>query len=394
MGKKYEIGDVLDLRIEKIVPRGFGLAFAEELTLFVPLAAVGDTVRARIAEIKGGTAFAEIEAVLEPSRDRVTAPCEYFGSCGGCDFQQMSYAAQLEAKAGMIRDCLLRIAKLDIEIDIELIASPNKLGYRSRAQWHIDTQKHEIGYYKRNSRDLVNIERCIVLAPELQNKLENLRSEMRWEEFRAPKGRIDAAAGSGGTVSVYSPEIIEATNEITFSNGSEIYKYSARSFFQENHALIPALLETALNGASGERALDLYCGVGLFTLPMARKFSKVIGVEDNASAIDFAKANSETAGLGNINFRTESVRKFLASGEARRADFILLDPPRAGTEKDTIQNIIKLEAANISYVACEPSVLARDLRRFAENGYKIDSITAIDLFPQTHHVETVVRLSK
>ncbi|MGQ0541665.1 MAG: hypothetical protein ACT4O9_07435 [Blastocatellia bacterium] len=119
----------------------------------------------------------------------------------------------------------------------------------------------------------------------------------------------------------------------------------------------------------------------------------MIGVEDSEEAIHFAKKNAANAGLQNVEFRTLLVRKFLASGSLKSPDFVLLDPPRAGTEKETIQNLIKLRPKKISYVACEPSVLARDLRRFLDAGFRIDSVTAIDLFPQTHHIETVVKLS-
>ena len=156
---------------------------------------------------------------------------------------------------------------------------------------------------------------------------------------------------------------------------------------------MPQLLDAALNGASGERALDLYCGVGLFTLPMAKAFGQVIGVEGNERAVEFAKRNVANAGLSNASFAAEGVGDFLAGYELADTDFVLLDPPRAGTEKNVINRIIRLRPKNVSYVACDPSILARDLRRLVDGGYAIDSITAIDLFPQTHHVETVARLS-
>ncbi len=186
---------------------------------------------------------------------------------------------------------------------------------------------------------------------------------------------------------------MEPTKDISFTAGDFKYSYSAQSFFQGNQSLIEQLLETALSGASGERALDLYCGVGLFTLPLAKKFSQVIGVEGNERAIEFATRNAENARLENVSFAAESVGEFLAGHQLDGTDFVLLDPPRTGTEKDVINKIIKLRPQNISYVACDPSMLARDLRQLIDGGYMIVSITALDLFPQTHHVETVVRLS-
>ncbi|MFL6468839.1 MAG: class I SAM-dependent RNA methyltransferase [Pyrinomonadaceae bacterium] len=392
MSTKYSIGDRLKVRIERIVPRGLGIAFVDGLTVFVSLAAAGDLVEARLTEIKGKTAFAEVESVIEPSADRVEPPCLYFGSCGGCDFQQMNYSAQLSAKVAMIRDCLHRIAKIEWADEIPIIPSPLEFGYRLRAQWHIETASKKIGYYRRDSRDLVDIQKCIVLAPELNQELEALRRELPWETFFADKFQIDAAVGSDGVVSINSSELAESAGEIAVKTAGESYVFSAKSFFQGNRAMVDRLVETAIGDAAGRRALDLYCGVGLFTLPLARRFEHVIGVEESYDSIEFAKRNATNANIGNAEFRTESVRRFLSNVVESNLDFVLLDPPRAGTEKDTIMNLIRLKPKHVSYVACEPSVLARDLRRFAENGYSIDSITALDLFPQTHHVETVVHL--
>lgn len=385
------VGDTVEVRVERIVPRGLGIAFARGMTIFVPLSAPGDVVCARIVEIKGATAFAEIEAVIEPSPDRVVPPCEYFGTCGGCDFQQMKYAAQLEAKVAIIRDCLHRIAKVQYERGIPIIASPSEFGYRLRAQWHVDTATRSVGYYKRNSRELVDIRRCPKLVPELNDALGELRNEFPWksDDHRV---QLDAACGDGGNISLNGPGLGEP-REIAVEAFGERFAFSARSFFQGNRFLIDKLVETAIGNAQGESALDLYCGVGLFTLPLARRFRTVTGVEENAEAVRSARKNAANASIRNAEFRVESVRSFLANHTGASMDFVLLDPPRFGTEKDTIMNLIRLRPKSVSYVACEPSVLARDLRRFDDNGYRIDSITAVDLFPQTHHVETVVHLS-
>ncbi|HSK28630.1 MAG TPA: methyltransferase [Candidatus Limnocylindria bacterium] len=180
--------------------------------------------------------------------------------------------------------------------------------------------------------------------------------------------------------------------EIAIEAFGERFLFTARSFFQGNRVLIDKLVETAIGDARGGLALDLYCGVGLFTLPLARRFEKLVGVEENSEAVDFAINNAANAGLANAEFRAAQVRSFLANTIESNLDLALLDPPRFGTEKETIMNLIRLSPKRVSYVACEPSVLARDLRRFDDSGYAIESITAIDLFPQTHHIETVVHL--
>ncbi len=394
LSKKIKIGELLDVKIEKIVPNGFGLAFAENLTVFVPLSAVGDRLRVRISQIKGKTAFADIVSIDAASNERVEPRCPYFGRCGGCDFQQMNYAAQLTAKVGIIRDCLSRIGKINYEPEIKIIGSPHDYEYRSRAQWHVDTRRRKIGYFQRKSHAVIDVEICPILKPELQGILTELRETIEWESFWSETIEIEAATADGD-VSVYSTEIMEPTEEITFTAHGETFRHDATSFFQGNPFLIEPLIEAATGGASGAAALDLYCGVGLFTLPLARKFGKVIGVEGYDKAIDFAEKNVADARLENVEFKRENVGEWLKenSENLKNLDFLLLDPPRSGTEKETIASIIELRPRAIAYVSCEPSTLARDLKMLIESDYHIESIVALDLFPQTHHVETVVRLS-
>ncbi len=387
------MGKNLDVTIEKIVPNGYGLAFVEGLTIFVSLAAHGDKLRVKINQIKGKTAFAEIVEIFQPSTDRQTPPCVYFGRCGGCDFQQMNYEAQLAAKVEIIRDCLTRIGKIAYDKEIPIIASPRPLNYRARAQWHLDTYRKKIGYYRRTSHDVIDVVNCPILTPELNAALLKIRETIVWEDFSGKNAEIEAASADG-KVSVYSTEILEPTEEISFAVGGEKFFYSSKSFFQGNLFLIEDLLRLALENAEGKTALDLYCGVGLFTLPLARKFENIMGVEANREAIDFAEKSAENARLENVKFYAESVDDFLIENKLEKIDFVLLDPPRAGAEKRTIENIIKIKPKEISYISCEPSVLARDLRTFVDAGFEITSITALDLFPQTHHVETVVRLKR
>lgn len=391
MNQKYNPGDVLDVKIEKMVPRGSGLAFAEDLTLFVPLAVPGDHVRVRINRIKRRTSFAEIVTILEPGPDRIDPACVHFGICGGCDFQQLNYRAQLSAKADIIRDCLHRIGKIDID-EVAVIGSPQEFGYRSRAKWHLDRMERAIGYFKRDSHDVVNVEKCPILTPEAQSVLDDLATNIDWAMLWDDTAEVEAVCGDGGRSSIFSGSIPEMTDEVTVTVAGEEFSFSARSFFQANRLLAGQLVETALGGASGSTALDLYCGVGLFAIPLARKFERVIGVEDNSIAVGFAKKNAARSGLKNIEFRRSGVRDFLRSSELASTDLILIDPPRAGAEKGVIETIAGLRPKQISYVSCEPSILARDLRILLDAGYRIDTIVGLDLFPQTHHVETVVRL--
>jgi 23S rRNA (uracil1939-C5)-methyltransferase len=388
---KYTKGDLIEVKIEKIVPRGLGLGFAEGLTVFVPLAAPQDVVKVRIRELKKRTAFADIVEIVEAGPNRIAASCPYYGKCGGCDFQHLDYQEQLAAKVGIISDCLTRLGKIDLDREIAVIPSPDQFGYRSRARWHVDAPMQKIGYYRRDSNEIVDIASCPILTPTVNEGLDALRRDEEWGTYWNDTAEIELAEGDGGETSVVCTERPDAPAEITSEIAGEKFTYTAETFFQANRPLAQKLVEIAIGDSKGGTALDLYCGVGLFALPLARRFETVVGVEENRLATDFAIKNAERAGLHNVEFVSRSVGAYLASLKAS-PDLILLDPPRSGTEKQTIEAIIKLRPKQISYVSCEPSILARDLRIMLDGGYQIESITAIDLFPQTHHVETVVRL--
>ena len=382
----------MEIRIERILPGGVGLAHAEGKTVLVSLAAPGDHLRVQVEREQGNVLFASVVEVLTPSPVRVEPPCPYFGRCGGCDFQQLTYEAQLAAKASIISDCLQRIARLDGVPQITVHPSPNNWRYRVRATWQIDQEKREIGYYERGSRRVCDVADCAVLMPELQEALERVRAT-DWEEFPTDLKHLDVVAGENG-VSLSPPFGGFETNELSMRVGNEFYQYNAESFFQINPALLPELIEFALSDAVGETALDLYCGVGLFTLPLARRFEKVVGVEANAVATRFAHRNLDQAGLTNARVVTATVAGWIRSYSNGEVDFVLLDPPRAGAESVVIKGIVELQPKRISYVSCDPATLARDLKKLIAGGYAIVAIAGFDLFPQTHHVETVVLLRR
>ena len=378
----------LNVTIERLLPGGVGLAHADGLTLFVSLAAPGDEVRVKIDRVQAKVAFASIHEIIKPSPVRVDPPCPYFGRCGGCDFQQLTYKSQLQAKVDIIQDCFQRIAKVPEPVDIRIHSSP-EWQYRARALWQTDVDRKWLGYYVRGSREVCDVEYCAVLVPELQQTLESLRTTI---ETATSVRDIAAVAGDGG-VSVDPPMASFEPREITRTIGGERYHFSAKSFFQINHQLLPALIHEAIGSAQGKVAIDLYCGVGLFTLPLARRFREVVGVEANVRATRFARANLELAQLNNAHVFAADVGNWLRSVEvADSPDLLLLDPPRTGAENKVISGILSLKPARIVYVSCDPATLARDLKKLLAGGYSLDTVTAFDMFPQTHHVETVVRL--
>lgn len=387
------------VEIERILPGGHGLAHAEDLTIFVPLTAPGDTVRIEIDRVKGKIGFGRVTEIINPSLVRIEPPCPYFGRCGGCDFQQLTYTAQLQAKVDIIRDCLQRIAQLKQLPPITIEPSRKEWQYRSRALWHCDPRSKRLGYFEAGSRRICDVEYCAVLDPKLERVLEELRLGMLNESVSEGVFEIDAVAGDE-SISV-NPELGGyALTDVVLETSEGTYEYNARSFFQVNQSMLELLLTHALaplGETRGKLALDLYCGVGLFTLPLAKRFDRVIGIEANDAAVKFAKRNLRNAGLTNVQFVASRVGEGLSSRERPgndegEVDFLLLDPPRAGAERSATNWILKHKPKAICYVSCDPATLARDLKRLLPN-YSLQSITALDLFPQTHHVETVVQLS-
>lgn len=386
-------GQVVEVLIERIVPGGAGLAHADGRTIFVGLAAPGDRLRVRLNQTRGSVAFASITEVIEPSPRRIEPPCPYFGRCGGCDFQQLSYEAQLEAKVSIIRDCLRRIARLTPPEEIPIKASPRAWHYRSRAQWQFDPQQRRLGYFERASHRVCDVAECPVIVPELQASLSRLRE---WAQEGALPAASEFQAVAGDEGAAISPSVGPAfMREVSRSVGERRYRFNAEGFFQINHELLPSLIEAAVGPMQGERAIDLYCGVGLFTLPLAGRFAHVFGVEANDAAIGYARSNLQDAGLANATLTCAKVSDWLRDEQAqlKPVDFLLLDPPRAGAEEGATDGILALRPARISYVSCDPATLARDLKHLIGGGYCLDSVSAFDMFPQTHHVETVAHLS-
>ena len=383
----------LEVEIERILPGGVGLAHAEGMTVFVYLAAPRDVVHVTIERTRGKVAFASIKEIIKPSPVRVEPPCPYFGRCGGCDFQQLSYEAQLQTKVEIIRDCLHRLGNIDSVSEIPIQPSPLEWHYRARANWQVDSVARQLGYFERGSNQICDVEFCAVLVPELQAMLESVREKLSQQTLASKN--IEAVTGDTG-VSVAADAGEFDTMIVSRAIAGETYQFSAAGFFQINHELLEPIIEEAIGNATGTLAVDLYCGVGLFTLPLARRFKKVFGIESNRKATHFARENLKSAALTNALVETARVGDWLKENSASlgSVDFLLLDPPRTGAENKDIQGIVALRPSQISYVSCDPATLARDLKKLIAAGYKLNSIKAFDMFPQTHHVETVVRLTK
>lgn len=386
------IGDVVEVTTERLAFGGDAVARHEGLAIFVPFAAPGERLRIRITERKRNYARGVIEEILAPSPARRAPPCSYFGECGGCQLQHLSYDEQLRAKSGFVRDALARIGRIPWDREI-VIRSAAELGYRSRAQVKIESTSDQlrIGFNHAASHSVCDVESCPVLAPELDRAFQRLRSSLASSDTAIEQpAEVEMALGQTG---VDLEPAMKGFLGAPLSQriGDMTYSFSASTFFQVNNLLLEDFAREATADYSGRLAVDLYAGVGLFTLQLARSFDRVIGVESDSRAARFARQNISDNKVTNVEFHNARVESWLR-GLNSVPDLILLDPPRAGAA-EAMDEIAKLKPARIAYVSCDPATLARDLRKLIDARYSLSSVVAFDLFPQTYHVETIAKLT-
>jgi 23S rRNA (uracil1939-C5)-methyltransferase len=390
------VGDVIDVSTERLAYGGDAVARHNGLAVFIPFAAPSERLRVRITERKKNFARAVIDQILEPSPSRREAPCQYFGQCGGCQLQHLNYAAQLEAKIGFVRDAIERIARLDWPQEIK-IRHAAEFGYRGRAQVKLDPRTGSLGFNRAASNAVCDVWSCPILVPELDEALRSLRgafvNAIVKDHIPLNRSQLDMAAGGSG-VSFDPPFEGLPGGALQRTVNGAVYNFSASTFFQANPGMLDELVEEAVGSDSGDVAIDLYAGVGLFTIQLARRFTHVIGVEADRGTAHFASVNITANDLANVEFKNDAVEEWMKSFVETKAappDLIVLDPPRTGAA-EAMNHIVAAQPSRITYISCDPSTLARDLRTLGDSGYELTKVTAIDLFPQTYHVETVASL--
>lgn len=382
-----ELSDDLQVTIDRILPKGIGIGHVNGLTVMVPLTAAGDIVKVRVRSVKGRIVFAEVVELVSRGPDRIEPPCRYYGECGGCDLQHLEYRAQLRTKLGIIRDCFDRIGRF-VYPEPTIIENIREFGYRSRARVHFDRSTGNVGFHRRDSNETIDVESCLVLDAVVHSGYDELRRDLN-QLLKRGITEVDIVNTDDGPLMSG-----DATPQLgSISVGDFRYQFGATSFFQGSRSMIEKLVEIATDGILDRNCLDLYSGVGLFSLPLARKNRSVIAVESNDKAVEFARLNAQFNGVAKISVIGDKVFRYLKNVRPS-VDAIVVDPPRIGLERGVAERIAQIRPEIISYVSCEPSTLARDLRIFVDHGFTIEKVTAIDLFPQTHHIETVVRLCR
>jgi 23S rRNA (uracil1939-C5)-methyltransferase len=433
------MSDDLKLLIEKLVYGGDGLAHADGNTIFVPYVLPGEEVRAATKSKQKKLLWADLLEVTSPAKERTGPKCPHFQKCGGCHYQHISASEQLRLKKEILRETLSRLGGISWDgAIVEHAAQP--YGYRNRAQWAVRPgMPRALGYFLPESSVILPIDECPVLSPLLAQTFLKLQDMTRSGTLPAGVQEIEAFADSSDKklalniafdkfpkpaeelTSVFRkalPQIeslllldqkknkfeLSGPGHLTQEAGGFQYRVSHLSFFQVNRFLIEDLLKTVVAGAHGETALDLYAGVGFFTLPLAKAFSRVVTVDANLAAARDLLANAELAKVTVVS-HNEHAEEFLKK-TAEKPEFVVLDPPRAGLGAQATRDLAELGANEIVYLSCDPSTLARDLAVLTNsaskpkeipapsNSYQITEMHLFDLFPQTFHIETLVRLRR
>ena len=442
----------MQFTIEKLIYGGDGLARIPATgderrgkTVFVPYVLPGEVVEATVVEERKGYTRAALVEVLSPSTARVTPPCPHFGVCGGCHYQHSDYTAQLEDKRQILQETILRGAKLALP-HIE-VHSGEPYGFRNRTRMKIAVEpEFALGYYRHSSHDLEPVRNCPISSPlinqaiallwelapeaaiypslrEVQFFANHDDTELLIELFihhattpvllakfaklmreRMPQIAGVAVFASGATdgdlddgsiessrrLSRAGVPYIEGSASLIYNVGGHGYRVSAGSFFQTNRFLAAKLVELVTANREGRAALDLFAGVGLFTLPMSRHFERITSIEIAQNSFDDLAANAAVPHIQAVHSTTED---YLNAARGRW-DFAIVDPPRAGLGERVTKSLAALSIPRVAYVSCDPSTLARDLVTLLAAGYRVEEAHLVDLFPQTYHMETVLHLAR
>jgi 23S rRNA (uracil1939-C5)-methyltransferase len=409
----------MQVQIEKLTFGGAGIGRVGGKAIFIRGGIPGEVLEVKITKEKGRYAEAGIEEILRPSSERTLPPCPVFGRCGGCQWQHIAYPSQLRYKEVILKETLERIGGLKgVEIE-PIVPSPKEYGYRNRVTLSTWGQKGKryVGYHEGKSRGRVAIEGCPISSRPIDRAIFRLAKSLIGAP-RYPLKRIHIASDEGTAyvdlVPVWkngSKWLSSIRNhlgeEILISGGKEEFEFnllglrfrSAPSvFIQANKEVNELLVQTVgewANLRGHERVLDLYCGIGNFSLHVAKNARDVVGVDVNARSVSLANKSAEANSITNAVFDASPSELFIeeAVGRGNKFDLIILDPPREGA-KGILKGISKLSPERIIYVSCNPPTLARDLKVLTELGYRTLKIRPFDMFPQTYHIESVALVSR
>lgn len=400
-------GTGAEAAVEKWVYGGSGLVRIDGQVAFVPFTLPGERVRLGAVKRRASVLEAEPGSILEASPDRIAARCPVYERCGGCHYQHAPYEYQLARKVEILAETLRRVGKIEPPESIGTV-SADPWQYRNRNQFRIERAR--IGYLAAGSHKLVDIEECPISSPAINQALRAIRKKLHdphWPRFlrsielftNGEQVMMNALETDGGRrlargffewLEQWVPGA--ALGSIRYEVGGFDYQVSHGSFFQVNRFLAGRLVECALGEAAGESAIDLYAGVGLFTVALAKRFNRVAGVESHGAAVRDMERNAEASG-GSIGVHRAQAEQYLERIKTA-PDLVLADPPRSGLGRGVVGHLLRLSPRRIHLVSCDPPTMARDAAALLAGGYRIEKTTLVDMFPQTYHIETVMEFRK
>jgi len=404
---------MMESRIVSMAPGGFGIARIDGVVHFVPETVPGDVVEIEAVTKKKGYTFSRLVRILSPSLARRTPFCPWYGECGGCDFQQITYEDQLRIKAEIFRDQMDRIGRFE-----DPVCPPITGSQAGRIRMRFQVREGRIGLFGRRTNRLCEMTECPVAHDPINEALQSIRKKLAEMPKRAGIKGEATCLTVGGKVHLHLdlPERAAAVLAESLGPpvaGSIIGKGAGRRsvgkpalsrkvagvaveisgdlFVQANPEINEIISgEIADFPAGSTKCFDLYCGWGNFTFPLARRCHEVVGIESSPFAVGAARKAALKGGLGNLSFFCRSA----ADADLASADGIVLDPPRPGLSRGLIEKILRAGPERIAYLSCNPATFARDLRHLVDGGYRIESIRLFDMFPQTHHIESLARLTR
>jgi len=377
------------IKIEKLVFGGKGLSRDLEKVTFVPLTLPGEKVRVRVTKQHNDYQEAVAIEIVEPSPDRVSPECSYFGVCGGCQLSHAQYGKQVQLKLETLQETLRRNDLTFPEIQI-ITGKP--FGYRHRAQLKYDALHKTLGFFEANSNRVIDIHECICLTPGLNDLLKSLRAKVCSQSLPGLREIECYENDQQERAAFFSPRIAQFSSlenqELSISFRGNRYPMNPQVFLQVNPGMWRAMIqevESHYEGPTLKNALELYCGAGFFTAPLAQRFERMIACEENPQAITHAKKHP---GLKNVEWICARVENFKFPPDL---DAVIVDPPRPGLHQNVLRQLIDRKPEWISYVSCDCTTFARDVKKLKQF-YTIKKMTMLDLFPQTYHFETIALL--
>jgi len=391
MDNRLNAGDIIKTSIKAVAFGGNGVGRVDDMVVFIPFTATGDTVEAKIVEVKRNYCIGEIVEIITPSPDRVEPVCPYFSTCGGCQYQHISYPAQMEIKERQVTESFERIGKIASPPVRPIIPSPQAFNYRGKAEFHCirdaDGQMN-LGFMDTVGDKLIDIEKCDIVDASINSEYQKVREML-------VSGRIPLR----NRYILWSDNPYPPEKYITRTVDEKEVLVANDGFFQGNIYLVETLIERVIemcDPKESDSVLDCFCGSGLFSLFIAPRVSKVSGMEISGTAVHCATLNTKKYGITNTRFYRGNVENTLGRfiKEKNRADIVLIDPPRTGCTKKTLARIDALKPHKIVYISCNPATQARDIRYLAGRGFTLETLQPVDMFPQTKHIEVIASLTR